>query len=294
MYNLITILGPTAVGKTRLAAELAYEFNGEIISGDSRQVYKYMDIGTGKDLDDYKVKNKLIAYHLIDILEPSEEFNLFLFNKYFYEVYDKIIKSEKIPFLVGGTGLYVHSVLKKYDLKETAFSKSRVEELSRMTIEKLQSKLFKINPRLHNTTDLLIKDRIVSAIIIAEKESAKEIESRKPMESLVIGVTNSREKIKQSITNRLKFRLENGMIDEVKNLLKMGVSHDKLEFFGLEYKFLSLYLRGELTYNEMFEKLNIAIHQFSKRQMTWFRKMEREGVQINWITSGDVQTAKTI
>lgn len=253
-----------------------------------------MNIGTGKDLDDYIVNGEKICYHLIDILEPTDEFNLFLFNKYFYQAYDDIISRSKIPFLVGGTGLYIHSILRKYDLKETAFNASRIEDLNKLPTEKLQSKLLKIKPNLHNTTDLLIKERLITAIIIAEQEQAKEIETRKQINSLVIGVKDDREKIKERITKRLKFRLENGMIEEAENLLKIGVSHDKLVFFGLEYKFLSLYLRGELSYDEMFEKLNIAIHQFSKRQMTWFRKMEREGVKINWINAGDKEAVRKI
>lgn len=291
--NLITILGPTAVGKTFLGASLANYFGGEIISADSRQVYRGMDIGTGKDLDDYIIDGKTVPYHLIDVIEPDDEFNLFLFNKQFYQAYNEITSRKKIPFLVGGTGLYLHSILKGYNLNKVEFDDKRFSELNNLTIEQLTSIFKKLNPPLHNTTDMLIKDRIIRAIIIAESGNNNEVEKKK-ISSLIIGVKLEREEIKKRITARLKHRLENGMIEEVKRLIDEGISFERLDLFGLEYKFLGKYLKGELNYNDMFQKLNSAIHSFAKRQMTWFRKIEREGIKINWIDGPDFEAAKQI
>lgn len=294
MYNLITILGPTAAGKTRLAAELAFKFSGEIISADSRQVYKRMNIGTGKDLADYIVDGNAIQHYLIDVLEPDEEFNLFLFNKFFYKSFIDINKKNKIPFLVGGTGLFIHSILKQYDLNEVEIDEEKYSELNEQPLQVLVEKLKKINPVLHNTTDLLIKDRVIKAILIAENNLNKNIEERTEINSLVIGVKIEREKIKERITKRLKERLKNGMIEEVEELIKSGITFEKLNFFGLEYKFIGQYLKGELNYNNMYQKLNSAIHAFAKRQMTWFRKMEKEGINIHWIEGADVLKASEI
>ena len=293
-FNLITILGPTAAGKTRLSAQLANYFNGEIISADSRQVYKGMDIGTGKDLNDYLINGNKVPYHLIDILEPSEEFNLFLFTKLFYQAYAKISSLHKIPFLVGGTGLYLHSILKKYNLQEVEFNKNRTEELDKFTIEELAELLKKINPALHNSTDLIIKERIITAIIIAETKNNKICQTKDEINSLVIGVRLEREEIKKRITDRLIARLDNGMIEEVKQLLNDGITFERLNLFGLEYKFIGKYLNKELSYDDMFQKLNSSIHNFAKRQMTWLRKMNREGIDINWIDGPDYAAAKQI
>ncbi len=293
-YNLITVLGPTAVGKTRLSVRLAEFFEGEIISADSRQVYKRMDIGTGKDIEDYTVDGKKIPYHLIDVIEPREEFNLFLFNEMFYDAYEKIISKNKIPFLTGGTGLYLHSILKGYELMKVDKDRIRYEELSELPLDELVSVLKKLKASLHNTSDLKIKDRVIKAIIIAENKGSGEKTKRNEIKSLTIGVKLPRNKIKENITARLKQRLKNGMIEEVENLLAEGISFDKLEFFGLEYKFVGKHLKGELNYNDMFQKLNSAIHQFAKRQMTWFRKMEREGIKIHWIEGPDFERAKRI
>ena len=279
-YNLITILGPTAVGKTRLAALLADKFDGEIISADSRQVYKGMDIGTGKDLADYIVNGKAIPYHLIDVIEPGEEFNIFLFQQNFYNSFGEIVSRGKIPFLVGGTGMYLHSILGGYDLPKVEFDKSRYDELNKLDVEKLKERLMLLNPKLHNTTDLLVKDRIIRAIMIVEGNSVVGEINRAEIKPLVLGVRLEREKIKERITARLKQRLQNGMIDEVKNLLK-GVTFERLELFGLEYKFIARYLKGELNYNDMYQKLNSAIHSFAKRQMTWFKRDKK----IHWINN---------
>lgn len=291
-YNLITILGPTAAGKTRLAALLANQFNGEIISADSRQVYRNMDIGTGKDLSDYIVNGKQIGYHLIDIADPLEEFNLFRFKQLFIQKYHEITQSGKIPFLVGGTGMYLSSVIQNYNLKIAERSEERLHQLKNLSTEELIDILRTGKIKLHNTTDLINRDRIIDAIIIAESDSSG-LQGEK-INSLNIGVKFPRDVIKKRITERLKNRLSEGMIEEVEHLINSGVSYEKLVFFGLEYKFIAMYLKSELSYNDMFQKLNSAIHNFAKRQMTWYRKMEREGVQIFWLDGNDFTAAKKI
>jgi len=293
-YNLITILGPTAVGKTHLAAQLANRFNGEIISADSRQVYIGMDIGTGKDISDYNIAGKIIPHHLIDVIEPKEEFNLFLFNKFFYESFSNITSRGKIPFLVGGTGLYLHSILNGYELNKVDFDETRFKELDEYETTDLSKKLKMINPSLHNTTDLFVKERIIRAIMIAEKENDKELLNKAKVNSFTIGIRLDREEIKNRITMRLQHRLQNGMIEEIKKLIDEGISFERLNLFGLEYKFIGKYLSGELSYNEMYQKLNSAIHGFAKRQMTWFRKMEREGTIIHWVDGPNYEEAEQI
>jgi tRNA dimethylallyltransferase len=287
--NLITILGPTATGKTRLAARLANYFNGEIISADSRQVYKFMDIGTGKDLGDYKVEDISIPFHLIDITEPTDEYNLYRFKQDFNDAYNKIKEKNKLPFVVGGTGLYISCVLQNYNLRKSFQSYERLNELEKLSEGDLRKILLRLNPKQHNVTDLINKDRIIKAILIEESSDQKSYEQQNPICSLNLGIKLERSEIKKRITERLKKRLDEGMIEEVEKLLEMGVSNEKLSFFGLEYKYIVLYLNGELNYNDMFQKLNSAIHKFAKRQMTWFRKMEREGVEINWFDSGDFE-----
>ena len=286
-FNLVTLLGPTATGKTKLAAFLAKELSGEIISADSRQVYKFMDIGTGKDLSDYIVDNINVPYHLINIAEPTEEYNLYRFKSDFYQAFEKLTASGKLPFLVGGTGMYLSAILQNYKLRKADLSNNRISELENYSEEKLRGILLSINPKQHNITDLVSKKRIVKAILIEEANQFENSQSQNSISSLNIGIKLERIEIKKRITDRLKKRLEEGMIDEVKNLLDMGISHNKLSFFGLEYKFISQYLQGELNYNDMYQKLNSAIHSFAKRQMTWFRKMEREGVNISWFDGKD-------
>ncbi len=293
-YQLITVLGPTAVGKTQLAVKLAYRFNGEIISADSRQVYKRMDIGTGKDLSEYFHKGKQIRYHLIDLVEPAEEFNLFLFQKKFFEAFNEIISKGKIPFLVGGTGLYLSSVLQGYNLPEVEFDEKRIAELKKIDIETLRKKLLSLNPNLHNKTDLENIDRLVKAIIIAEKRPANLTDEKRRVSSLVIGIRVENKILRKRIEERLERRLKGGMIEEVENLLAEGITHEKLRAFGLEYKYVSMYLQKEINYNDLFQKLSTAIYKFAKRQMTWFRKMEREGVKINWIEGADYEKAKQL
>ncbi len=321
-FNLITILGPTATGKTKLAVQLADCFNGDIISADSRQVYRGMNIGTGKDLSEYYIDGRQIPYHLIDIIEPTEEFNLFSFQQGFYKSFDEIKSKNKLPFLVGGTGLYLSSVLQKYTLGKADFEKEK-QILSSYSDDELRDILKDLNPSLHNTTDLNDRERIIKAIAVSkslvesssghfdsdlsgeksENSFTKDFsvtslprnDKEKVVNSLVIGVNLSRDEIKKRITARLKKRLdEEGMIDEVKTLMDSGVSYDKMIFFGLEYKFIAKYLTGELNKNDMFQKLNSAIHSFAKRQMTWFRKMEKEGVVINWIDGPDFNKTKAL
>ncbi|MGE5351677.1 MAG: tRNA (adenosine(37)-N6)-dimethylallyltransferase MiaA [Acidobacteriota bacterium] len=290
--NLITILGPTATGKTQLAARLAQKYNGEIISADSRQVYRGMDLGTGKDLQDYTVEGEKVPYHMIDIADPKEEeFNLYRFLEFFYKTFDEVTSRNKIPFLTGGTGLYLDAVLRSYDMKEALDSEEYLKELDPLTLQELQMRLLAANPNIHNTTDLLDKRRLIDALRIAENKIAPGSKPKVKIDPLVIGVFLERKEVKDRITRRLKKRLQEGMIDEVKSLLESGVSFEKLDFFGLEYRFIGQYLKGSLNYNDMYQKLNSAIHAFAKRQMTWFRKMEREGVKINWIDGPDFEQA---
>jgi len=287
MFNLITILGPTATGKTKLAARLANELNGEIISSDSRQVYKYMNIGTGKDLKDYIIEGQTISYHLIDIAEPTEEYNLYRFTIDFYNAYNKIKEKKKTPFLVGGTGLYVSSIIQNYKLKQADFNSLRRKELEELSEPQLRELLLYLKPNPHNITDQTEKERIIKAILIEESNKDALNKNIQPPNSLNIGIKLQRDEIRKRITKRLEERLNEGMMEEVKDLLKRGVTFEKLAYFGLEYKYLGLHLEGKLNYDEMFQKLNTAIHRFAKRQMTWFRKMEREGVKINCIDGND-------
>ncbi len=287
--DLITILGCTATGKTKLAVQLADYFNGEIISADSRQVYRGMNIGTGKDLSEYSFNGKQIPYYLIDIIDPIEEFNLFSFQQLFYKSFDEIKSKNKLPFLVGGTGLYLSSILQDYNLTKADFELTKLNLFS-LSYNELKEILRNQNPRLHNTTDLNERDRIIKAIAVSKSQQNES--DYKKIKSITIGVNLSRDEIKKRITARLKKRLnEEGMIEEVKSLMDSGVRYDKMIFFGLEYKFIAQYLKGELNKNDMFQKLNSAIRSFAKRQMTWFRKMEKEGVIINWIAGPDFNKA---
>jgi tRNA dimethylallyltransferase len=288
-YDLITILGPTATGKTSIAAQLAKNFNGEIISADSRQVYKGMDIGTGKDLIEFQKNN--VQYHLIDIVEPLEEYNLFRFTNDFKSAFESINSKGKLPILVGGTGMYISAILQSYKLPEIS-NENESQKLNDLTFKQLKDILIKLKPKLHNVTDLSSKNRIIKAILIEQaREKVNPFFPNLP--SLNIGIRSDREETKRRITERLKQRLEAGMIKEVEELLRKGVSLEKLGYFGLEYKFVSQYIDGKLNYNDMFQKLNSAIHNFAKRQMTWFRKMEKEGVKINWFPADDYLKVKS-
>lgn len=291
--NFVTILGPTATGKTKLAAQLAFHFNGEIISADSRQVYRSMNIGTGKDYDDYFVKAGMIPYHLVDVCEPQDEFSVFDFQDLFYKTFDGIVSRKKLPFLVGGTGMYLSSVIQNYKMKKISFNSEAKNELEQISIDELRQLLLTTSGNLHNTTDLIDKERIIKAIIINQSND-KPLLISKQLSSLVIGIAPPRSEIKKRITRRLEKRLSEGMVDEVKNLLEKGITPERLNYFGLEYRYISLYLTGKLNYNDMFQKLNSSIHNFAKRQMTWFRKMEREGVNINWLSEADFEAAKKL
>lgn len=283
--DLIVILGVTATGKTKLAAHLAERLDAEIISADSRQVYRGMDIGTGKDLADFRVNNKQIPYHLIDIKDAGEEYNVFEFQKDFLAAYQSIINKKKQAILCGGTGLYLEAVLKGYRMLEIPKNIELRKELALKSNDELIA-LLKKHKHLHNTTDITQKERLLRAIEIAVFQQNNEylIQDFPKFNYQLIGIHFERELTQKRITERLKYRLENeNMIGEVEQLLKSGVSIDKLKFYGLEYKFVTAYLLNEITKEELFTKLNIAIHQFSKRQATWYRKMEKNGFKINWI-----------
>ncbi|HTN68859.1 MAG TPA: tRNA (adenosine(37)-N6)-dimethylallyltransferase MiaA [Dysgonamonadaceae bacterium] len=284
MSHLITILGPTASGKTPFAIELARKIDGEIISGDSRQVYRHMDIGTGKDLKEYTVGKEEIAHHLIDIREPGEKYTLFNFQKDFHVAYKDILFRNKTPILCGGTGLYIESVLKGYELMNVPKNPKLRKSLQNKSLSELSSILSKYKT-LHNTTDTENKRRAIRAIEIAvyQENEAPSQKTYDPIDSLIIGVSIDRDSRRQKISSRLKSRLEEGMIEEVKGLLSRGIAADDLIYYGLEYKFVTLHAIGKLSYKGMFTRLEIAIHQFAKRQMTWFRGMERRGLKINWI-----------
>ena len=281
---LITILGPTASGKTALATHLAAEIDAEIISADSRQVYRRMDIGTGKDLSDYQIDDKRIPYHLIDIVEPGTKYNLFQYQQDFLKVYDDLLKRRKRAILCGGSGLYIESVLDGYKMTSVPVNDELRAELKDYTEAQLEQRLKSVK-KLHNNADFDTRQRTVRAIEIAEyqKQNANSIPDFPTIPYIIIGVAMERETVCQSIYSRLKQRLRDGMIDEVQALLDSGIAPVDLEYYGLEYKFVTQYLQGEFSYNYMVEHLNIAIRQFAKRQMTWFRRMERNGFKINWI-----------
>ena len=302
---MITILGPTASGKTPLAAALALRTDGEIISADSRQVYRRMDIGTGKDLADYTVELSTlnsqlstlnsqlstitIPYHLIDIAEPGTKYNLFQYQQDFFDAYNNIIGRDKTPILCGGTGLYIEAVLKGYRLSPVPQNAQLRARLEGKSLDELTEMLRELKQKngsvMHNTTDVDSCQRAIRAIEIEEYNLHTPMPKRElpPIDSLIIGVNIDREARREKITRRLKTRLEEGMIDEVRGLLEEGIPADDLIYYGLEYKFVTQYVIGQLSYDEMFRQLEIAIHQFSKRQMTWFRGMERRGFTIHWI-----------
>ena len=285
MQRMITILGPTASGKTPVAAHLAAEIGGEIISADSRQVYRRMDIGTGKDLADYGE----VPYHLIDICEPGTKYNLFQYQQDFFDVYQDIQSRGAVPILCGGTGLYIEAVLKGYKLSPVPQNPELRNSLEGKTLEELTKMLVELKAQngsnMHNKTDVDSCQRTIRAIEIETYNLEHPVPLRElpPVDSILIGIDIDRELRRQKITRRLKARLDEGMIDEVKRLLDEGIPADDLIYYGLEYKFVTEYLIGKCTYDEMFTRLEIAIHQFAKRQMTWFRGMERRGFKINWI-----------
>ena len=287
--RLITILGPTASGKTSVAAHLAARIGGEIISGDSRQVYRRMDIGTGKDIADYTIDGVNIPYHLIDIAEPGTKYNLFQYQEDFHKAYDDITARGKTAILCGGTGLYIEAVLKGYNLSPVPQNQILRDKLSDKSLDELTAMLIELKQRnhstMHNQTDVDTCQRAIRAIEIETYNLEHPTEERTlpAVEATVIGIDINREDRRQRISNRLKARLDEGMIDEIKGIINSGVDADDLIYYGLEYKYVTEYVVGKISYDEMFTQLEIAIHQFAKRQMTWFRGMERRGTHIHWI-----------
>lgn len=283
-YNLLSIIGPTASGKTTLAVRMADELQGEIISADSRQIYRNMDLGTGKDLEEYAVGNRHIPYHLIDIVDAGYKYNVFEYQQDFLKVWQDCENRNVFPVLCGGSGLYVEAVLKAYQLLPVPANEPLRALLEEMSLPELANKLTSYK-KLHNTTDIDTAKRAIRAIEIEEYylTHTRPEKDFPEIRSLTVGVDVSRSVRRERITHRLRIRLQSGMIDEVKQLLDKGIPPEDLIYYGLEYKYLTLYLTGKLSYDEMTEKLNIAIHQFAKRQMTWFRKMERSGIEIKWL-----------
>ncbi len=293
--NLIVILGPTASGKTALAARLAKDIGSEIISADSRQVYRGMNLGTGKDLGEYIVDGVHVPYHLIDIMIPDEDFSVFEYQKRFYRCFSELSGRGMLPVMVGGTGLYIESVIQGYKMCTVPENMSLRQELSGQDTECLIHRFLKNHPVAHNTTDLLDRSRLIRAIEIAEYTERHPPRVSLPrIEPLIIGIHWDRQILRWRITERLKLRLSAGMIDEIKNLHDSGLDWKRLSYFGLEYRYISLYLQGELDYSDMFRTLNTKIHQFAKRQETWFRRMERQGMMIHWVPGMDYSAVKKI
>ena len=296
--KLLTILGPTASGKTALAAAVASCVGAEIISADSRQVYRGMTIGTGKDLDDYRQGDRVIPYHLIDICEPGTKYNLFQYQQDFHLIYNNIVARGVRPILCGGTGLYIESVLKGYALSPVPQNQALRDELADKSLAELTEMLEDLKHRnhsvMHNRTDVDTAQRAIRAIEIETYNLEHPTDNRTlpPIDSVIIGVDINREERRRKITQRLKQRLEEGMVDEIRQLLDRGIAPENLIYYGLEYKFVTEYVIGKTSYEEMFRQLEIAIHQFAKRQMTWFRGMERRGFTIHWIDALDPMDSK--
>ena len=286
-YQMIAVVGPTASGKTALAARLCYEMNGEVISGDSRQVYRGMDLGTGKDLEDYHINGRTIPCHLVDIRPCGDKYTVFHFQRDFLKAYQTVRDHQALPVLCGGSGLYVESVLRGYRLLDVPQNPSLRAALQGKSLQELTEMLSRYKT-LHNTTDVDTAKRAIRAIEIEEfyLQTPPEVTSMPKISTLVVGVDIDRDLRRERITRRLSQRLKDGMVEEVKGLLDSGIDPEDLIYYGLEYKFLTLYLMGKLTYDEMFQGLETAIHQFAKRQMTWFRGMERRGIPIHWIPFG--------
>jgi tRNA dimethylallyltransferase len=284
-FNLLTILGLTASGKTRLAVALASELGGEIISADSRQVFRGMDIGTGKDLHEYGA----VPHHLIDCLDAGAEFSVFAFQRLFYEAFEDITKRGNLPILCGGTGMYLDAVLRGYRMAEVPEDALLRSELEGRSDAELVEMLQELRPAQHNSSDLLERSRTIRAIEIArhDQQFAAQQPPLPEIRPLIIGIRWERPELRDRITARLRQRLESGMIDEVQRLQENGVGWDRLNYYGLEYRFVGAHLRGELTRNDMFQKLNSAIHDFAKRQENWFRRMEKHGVFIHWVAGAD-------
>jgi tRNA dimethylallyltransferase len=294
MLNLVVILGPTASGKTNLAVTLADSFDTEIISGDSRQIYKGMDIGTGKDLCEYQINNKKIPYHLIDILNPEQDYSIHQFREDFYRAYNKIINKNKFSILCGGSGLYLESILLNYQIPNVPPDNNLREKLQKQSLEILKNKLKKIDSSIYDSKYHITKRRIIRTIEVFNQNNINnKIILHPPINNYcVLGILTDRDILLKKIKKRLDERLNDGMIEEVENLIKNGITLDRLKYFGLEYKFLGEYLFNNISFEEMVNKLNVAINRFSKRQMTFFRRMEKRGIQIKWINNNDLSIAK--
>lgn len=286
--NLIVILGPTASGKTTLAAHLAKDLGSEIISADSRQIYRGMDLGTGKDLSEYCVEGVAVPYHLIDIVDPNADFSVFDYQQRFFQSFAEISSRGALPILVGGTGLYLESVLQGYRMFAVPEDPALRSELATESTERLVRRFLTVHPRPHNKSDLLERSRLIRAIEIAEHSRHHQLLPDVPrIEALVVGVRWERNILRKRITERLRQRLGTGMIEEVRALRTSGTSWERLSYFGLEYRYIGLYLQGAMDYQTMFQTLNTKIHQFAKRQETWFRRMERKGTIIHWLDGPD-------
>lgn len=290
----VIILGPTASGKTSLGVQIAHIFNGEILSVDSRQVYIGLDIGTGKDLEEYSKVSPPVPYHLIDITPVTHEFSLFEYLKLFCDAYNHVTSHKKLPVIVGGTGLYLESLLEGHSLTNAPPNESLRKELSQLSIEELQKKLLQLKPTLHNTTDLLEKERLIRAIEIALAEKkGHNIISTPPLNAIILGIHYERETLKQRISQRLTQRIQQGLIEEVERLRKEGITDERLFQLGLEYRYVLLYLQGKIkNKNDMFQKLRSAIWEFARKQEIWFRRFERNGHKIHWLQGGDFNSAK--
>ncbi|MDY0290869.1 MAG: tRNA (adenosine(37)-N6)-dimethylallyltransferase MiaA [Desulfuromonadaceae bacterium] len=290
-YNLVVLLGPTASGKTRLAVDAATKLGGEIISADSRQVYRGMDIGTGKDLEEYGT----IPYHLIDIVEPGYEFNVFEFQQRFYAAFEEIQARTRMPLLCGGTGLYLEAVLSGYLMVEAPLNPVLRARLEPLTHSELQEELLRLKPEQHNSTDLEERERLIRAIEIARAQKhAPPTPALPELRPLVFGLQWARPRLRQRIGERLHQRLQQGMVEEVERLQQQGTSWETLEFYGLEYRFIAQYLQGVLSYSDMVQQLERAIGKFAKRQETWFRRMEKRGTTIHWLDPEDAPLAQLL
>ena len=293
--SLITILGPTATGKTNLAVKIAKMYNGEIISADSRQIYKKMDIGTGKDLDEYSLDNRKIPYHLIDIIDPNQDYSVYSFQKEFHKIYNQVLDKNKIPILCGGSGLYIESVLMNYkmlNIKPNYALRNKLEKLSKLELLKI---FREFDSNIIKDWKCDTKQRIIRGIEILSSKKNEFIRSNYDLDLskvIVLGIKTDREKNREQITARLKYRFENGMIEEVEQLILDGsVDFKRLNYFGLEYRYIGKYLNKEISYDQLFAKLNTAIHKFAKKQMTFFRHMEKKGITIHWIDNGNFKDA---
>ncbi len=295
--KIIIILGPTATGKTNLAAKIANRYNAEIISADSRQIYKKLDIGTGKDLHEYSINNKNITYHLIDILDSNQNYSVYNFQIDFEKAYNKIIKKNKNVIVCGGTGLYIESLLLNYNLKNSPPPDMHLRnKLKKKSLDELIVDFKKINNKIIDNPKIDTKNRVIRNIeICLNKTTNKQYESSLPLNNyIVIGINPGREIVRAKITKRLKDRFNNGLLNEVKNLINDGLSYERLYYFGLEYRLISQHINGEFNETELFEKLNSAIHRFAKKQMTFFRRMEKRNIKINWIQNNNLNQIKDL